>query len=148
MIKKVTIFGLLGIVLFGISAPVIASLIPQPRDCCMSCCQEKQHQSKEYSCSTDMTPPPMNHQQFAKEPKQPDCPLLTSCLPKEIPSGLEIQSEAPAFKSKLKYNVNYIIIHFTLSNNSVSIFSGHFPQIVPLVNSARDILTTHSILII
>jgi len=148
MIKKVTIFGLLGIVLFGISTPVLATLIPRSHDCCMVCCAEEQQHHKQQTCSTDMVHPETAQNQLSKDTMHPDCPMLASCLPENIPSGFEIQSEAPAFKSKLKHNPSCLTFQFVLSNEATSQLSGHVPRSFFLVHPARDILTTHSVLLI
>gem|GEM_PF-4860323 len=148
MIKKVTIFGLLGILLFGMSAPALASLIPHTHDCCMPCCEQEQHQKKQQSCATESAHAAMAQQQISQDSVNPDCPMLASCLPGEIPKGLEIQSEAPNFKIKFKYNIDLPSLQTVPLRDAASLPTGYAPRSVPDVHSAREILTTHSVLIL
>lgn len=148
MIKKVTIFGLLGIILFGMSAPTLAYLMPHTHECCMPCCEEAQHRREPQTCSTEIGQPDMMQHRVSTDSVDPDCPMLASCLPGEIPNGLEIQSEAPTFKTKFKYNVDLSSLQTVPLHDTGSRLTCSVPRSVPDAHSAREILTTHSVLII
>ncbi len=145
MIKKVFILALLVVVLFGMSAPVLAFLMQQDETCGMAC------------CSYDHEDMPMVHlarshhqmQQPAESGDQP-CPLMGSCSPRDIPEGFEVESGVPVVKSKVKAYVSGSLLNPDLHENFKSEILSH-PALLfahhPFLSS-RDVLTKNSILII